>query len=178
MDKRVELNLEVKNAIVKALFLLMQKKSLSDITILELVQKAGVARASFYRNFKSKLEVLQYFLQTLLLQYKSKYSADLIHIARYENVYRTFTYIYQYKAEFMALFSAKLGQMILDAFNSYIITGAELQHVKQLYRYPFYSYAGALYNVLYYWITTDCKESIKEITEAYFQSLHIKEKNV
>lgn len=173
MDKRYELNLEVKNSIAKALFLLLDQKSLSDITIKELVGKAGVARASFYRNFKSKEDVIQFFLESLLKDYKETYPADLAHIARYENVLRTFHYVFNFRFEFSVLFHAKLGQMLLDAINEYIITGTDLKQEKQLYKYPFYSYAGALYNVIYYWITTDCKESIEEITEAYFSSLHL-----
>ena len=173
MDKRIEINIEVKKAMVKALFILLEKKPLSEITIKELVKKAGVARASFYRNFKTKEDVIVYFLNTLLLQYKEKYAADLAHIARYDNVLRTFTYVLSYKMELQSLFHAKLGQMFLDAINEYIITSTSLQLEKQLYKYPFYSYAGALYNVIYYWITSDCKESPEEITEAYFNSLHL-----
>ncbi|MDE6408130.1 MAG: TetR/AcrR family transcriptional regulator [Anaeroplasmataceae bacterium] len=173
MDKRIEINIEVKNAMVKALFILLEKKPLSEIKIKELVKKAGVARASFYRNFKTKEDVIIYFLNTLLLQYKEKYTADLAHIARYENVLRTFNYVYSYKMELQSLFQAKLGQMFLDAINEYIITSTDLQHEKQLYKYPFYSYAGALYNVIYYWITSGCKESPEEMTVAYFTSLHL-----
>ncbi|MDE7106181.1 MAG: TetR/AcrR family transcriptional regulator [Anaeroplasmataceae bacterium] len=173
MDKRIELNIEIKNTIAKALFILLNQKSLSEITILELVKKAGVARASFYRNFKTKENVITYFLNHLLLQYKEKYAADLEHIARYDNVLRTFTYVLSYQMELASLFQAKLGQMFLDAINEYIITSTNLQYEKQLYKYPFYSYAGALYNVIYYWITTGCKETPKEITEAYFNSLHL-----
>lgn len=75
--------------------------------------------------------------------------------------------------ELQSLFQAKLGQMFLDAINEYIITSTDLQHEKQLYKYPFYSYAGALYNVIYYWITSGCKESPEEMTVAYFTSLHL-----
>ncbi|MDE5546760.1 MAG: TetR/AcrR family transcriptional regulator, partial [Anaeroplasmataceae bacterium] len=170
MDKRVEINLEVKNAMVKALFILLEQETLSNITIKELVKKAGVARASFYRNFKTKEDIITYFLNSLLLHYKEKYAADLAHIARYDNVLRTFTYVLSYKMELQSLFHARLGQMFLDAINEYIITSTDLQHEKQLYKYPFYSYAGALYNVIYYWITSGCKESPEEITEAYFNS--------
>lgn len=173
MDKRLEMNLEVKNSLAKALLILLNEKKLSDITIKELVKKAGVARASFYRNFRTKEDLITYFLSTLLLQYKDKYSADLAHIARYENVLRTFNYIYDYKNELYSLFKAKLGQLVLEAFNEYIITSTDLQYKKQLYKYPFYSYAGALYNVIYYWITSGCNESPREITEAYFNSLHL-----
>ncbi|MDE5714644.1 MAG: TetR/AcrR family transcriptional regulator [Anaeroplasmataceae bacterium] len=173
MDKRYELNLEVKNSIAKALFLLLETKSLESITIIELVHKAGVARASFYRNFKTKEDVISYYLISLLNNYKQKYAADLAHIARYENVLRTFYYVYQYQQEFQLLFNIKLGQMLLDAMNTYIIESTDLKQEKQLYKYPFYSYAGALYNVIYYWITTGCKETPEQITQAYFSSLHL-----
>ncbi len=173
MDKRLELNLEVKNSIAKALFILLNKKTIYEITILELVQKAGVARASFYRNFKSKEDVIFYYLNSLLIAYKDKYEADLAHIARYENVLRTFSYILTYQEELASLFKAKLGQMFLDALNTYIIESSNLKNEKALYKYPFYSYVGALYNVLYYWITSGCKETPEEITKAYFTSLHL-----
>lgn len=58
MDKRREENLRVKENIINTLFCFMQKKSLSDITVTELVKGAGVARASFYRNYDSKEDVL------------------------------------------------------------------------------------------------------------------------
>lgn len=45
MDKRREENLRVKENIINTLFCFMQKKSLSDITVTELVKGAGVARA-------------------------------------------------------------------------------------------------------------------------------------
>ena len=50
MDKRKEANQRVKKSITDALFSLMQEKKLSDIRITELIERAGVARASFYRN--------------------------------------------------------------------------------------------------------------------------------
>lgn len=173
MDKRYELNLEVKNAIAKALFLLLKEKSLTDITIKELVIKAGVARASFYRNFKTKEAVIQFYLNQILNDYKAKYKADLAHIARYENILRTFKYILDYRLELESLFQANLGQMFLNAINEYIITGTDLKFEKQLNKYPFYAYAGSLYNVIYYWVNSGCLESPEDMTAVYFKSLHL-----
>ena len=66
MDKRKESNLRVRGNITKTLFTLMQKKSLSEITITELVEGAGVARASFYRNYCSKEDVLVKLIRDVL----------------------------------------------------------------------------------------------------------------
>ena len=173
MDKRSELNKEIKGAMAKALFLLLEEKEFDSITISEIVIKAGVARASYYHNFKKKEDIIRYYLMDLLDRYKNKYPANLSHIARYDNVFRTFAYVYEYRRELQALFKAELGQFILDAFNNYIISRSDLTDVHPLYKYPFYSYAGALYNVIYYWITNGCKETAQEMTQAYFASLHL-----
>ena len=54
MDKRKELNKIVKDSIAESIFQLMKVKRFSDITVSEIITKSGVARASFYRNFKYK----------------------------------------------------------------------------------------------------------------------------
>ena len=46
MNKREELNKIVKDSIAQSIFQLMKRKRFSDITITEIVKKAGVARAS------------------------------------------------------------------------------------------------------------------------------------
>ena len=58
MDKRKAANQHVKRCITDALFSLMREKNLSDIRITELIARAGVARASFYRNYRAKEDVL------------------------------------------------------------------------------------------------------------------------
>lgn len=58
MDKRKIENQRVKNCITNALFLLLREKSISEITISEIIQVAGVARASFYRNYATKESVM------------------------------------------------------------------------------------------------------------------------
>lgn len=49
-----------------ALLLLLEKKSLEQITISELVTKAGVSRTAFYRHYKSKEEIFDRLLSRTL----------------------------------------------------------------------------------------------------------------
>jgi len=49
----------INNSITDALFILLKKKHINDISITELIQKAGVSRNSFYRNFET-LEDIAY----------------------------------------------------------------------------------------------------------------------
>ncbi|WP_159883379.1 TetR/AcrR family transcriptional regulator [Paenibacillus puerhi] len=49
-----------------ALFQLMEKKEYSHISITEIVERAGLARQTFYRNYQDKDEILLKFLDQFL----------------------------------------------------------------------------------------------------------------
>ena len=51
MDKRRQANQQVKEKITGALLHLLGEKSISEISVTEIIAEAGVARASFYRNY-------------------------------------------------------------------------------------------------------------------------------
>ena len=63
-------NTYVMEHITQALLKLLQKKSMDDISISELCNCAGVGRASFYRNFKSKEDILEVYIGKLFEQWK------------------------------------------------------------------------------------------------------------
>ena len=48
----------IRESITEALLILMESKPFARITVMELTEKAGVGRVTFYRNFESKEEVL------------------------------------------------------------------------------------------------------------------------
>ena len=62
--RRKNINNQIlRESITEALLILMENLSISDITISALTRKAGVSRVSFYRNYKSKEEVLVSMLE-------------------------------------------------------------------------------------------------------------------
>jgi len=54
-----ESNFLTREAIETALLQLLEKKDMAKISISELVKRAGVSRAAFYRNYDSKEEILE-----------------------------------------------------------------------------------------------------------------------
>ena len=71
MKKRVNsANLIVRESIETALIELMKKKPLSDITISEIVKKAGVSRVSYYRNYYHKEDVLFASMDKIAAEWK------------------------------------------------------------------------------------------------------------
>jgi len=55
----------LKNALLE----LLSEKPMNDISISELVDRAGVGRASFYRNYKQKEDILKAHINTLFCEW-------------------------------------------------------------------------------------------------------------
>lgn len=58
-----------KGKLTDALFLLMEKETFSDITILQITQYADVSRAAFYRNFETKEDIIHYSVQNKVSEF-------------------------------------------------------------------------------------------------------------
>ena len=58
MDKPNEINILTKECILTALLRLMDEKNYNDITITDITNLAGVSRMAYYRNYKSKEDIL------------------------------------------------------------------------------------------------------------------------
>ena len=66
VNKKQELNAFINECITTALIGMMDRKAFDNITITELVKEAGVSRVSFYRNFESKKDVLEKYMDILI----------------------------------------------------------------------------------------------------------------
>ncbi|MDO4563963.1 MAG: TetR/AcrR family transcriptional regulator, partial [Clostridia bacterium] len=57
-----------------ALLALLAEKQIDDISISELCDKAQVGRASFYRNYENKEDILKAYLRQILDEWVSEYA--------------------------------------------------------------------------------------------------------
>ena len=72
MEKRTNsANLIVRESIETALIELLNKKPIDKITITEIVNKAGVGRISFYRNYYYKEDVLFSAMDRIATEWKA-----------------------------------------------------------------------------------------------------------
>ena len=65
MGRRIETTDFLMECMADALVQLMQKRALEKITIQEIADLAGVGRATYFRNFHSKQDVLLHKLRLL-----------------------------------------------------------------------------------------------------------------
>ena len=70
-----EKNSYVRGQILRALLELLDEKDLGSVSVSELTERAGVGRASFYRNFESKEDVLRRESRRLTQEWRQRWES-------------------------------------------------------------------------------------------------------
>lgn len=142
--------------IVTALFKLMNEYQFEKISVKDIAEKAGVGRATFYRYFKSKEEVIAYYFEHNTREFV--FSQRIYprcredHILIVSHVLKTFQ---AHKEPFKLLKRAHLTDLYLDFLNKKFAETFERDYTDKSEYLP-YLYAGMLYNVSMKWLEEDC----------------------
>lgn len=164
MNKKQEANILVKECITTALLQLMQSKPFEKITICELVQKAGVGRVSFYRNFESKEDVIRKHLHNLLEEWWRDYSGTTTN----ELVQAIFEHYYAHKELCILLYKQGLSHISLQSVKDSCGPQPEQSNVLA-YTAAFYSYG--LYGWIEEWFKRGMRETPEEMSAMWNQML-------
>ena len=157
MNKKQESNAFIKECITQALLKLMNKKSITNISVTELVKQAGVARVSFYRNFASKEDVIEQRLIALIREWGGEFErkGDPSLFAQ-----TLLEHFYKHKGFYLLLYKHNMSSMIYEN-----IRGAcriDLAH-SSLERYGKAMFAGGIFGWLDEWMRQGMPESPDEI---------------
>lgn len=171
VDKRKEENLRVKKSITNTLFCIMQKKSLSEITITELVRGAGVARASFYRNYCSKEDVLLTLIRDVLELFSHEIQDVPYGIYAYENIFLSFKYFDKYRDYILDLYHSGFGMILQEEINHFHESIEGTMSASSVEKYALYMYSGALFNTAITWLCDRKAVSTEEIADFFFHKI-------
>lgn len=160
---------DTKEYVTKALFSLLEKKEMKDITVCELVEKAGICRATFYRNYLDMYQVID---------------EQMMQIAQ-EITDNVLTPDNSVRANTLLIFRLLLThQRILRILTKCgmedklyrILYQTTVDHIDQLNamdnRYQPHFFAGAACGMLIAWIKNDFQESPDEMVDLLFGCLH------
>lgn len=158
----------VKEYFTDALFELMQTKSLGEISINELVAKSGASRASFYRNYTSKEQILEEYLTDTFSSIFAHGQSSAGGIT--DEVRMIFEDIRSQRGKLAILRKAGL----LNRIDPYIYEHTMLQLTKYGMlneKYEPFFFAGAAAAIIKAWIEFDFEESPDEISCIFFKCL-------
>ncbi len=154
-------NLYVVQHITAAILDLMQEQDLSDLTISQICEQAGVGRASFYRNFSSKEDVLRQEANRLTAAWKAEYEAQ-DHAAFNEVLISLLDFYKLHTPFFLSLYKAGLSQIVLDTILAQSDITPELPNPVA---YLKSSVAYMLYGWVVEWFKRGMQESGTELAQ-------------
>ena len=172
-EKLNQLNFEsnqmTRECIRTALLALMGTEMFDQITVTSIIQKAGVSRGGFYRNYTSKEDVLREIgegLFTYLLEFVSEYK---VHDNPKEWFLEYFQMIFDHQEEYRLLIKAKAPTEFLFQFDAEKLLHELQKDESALESYRAIAIGRALNDVAYAWFQKGMLESSEEMAEVMYQ---------
>lgn len=158
--------------IVQALFKLMDSYEYEKISVTDIAEKAGVGRATFYRYFKRKEDVLVYYLEhnaknfVFGQRFYPRCKEDYVKLVK-----DVFTMFKENKGPLQLIKNARLEYVYLDYLNKNFKATFESEYPDKNFYTP-YLYAGMLFNVSMAWLENDCKEPIENLAKTVVDAIY------
>ena len=168
MAKQNEVNILTKECIITALLRLMQEKPYDSISITDITTLAGVSRMAYYRNYKSKDEILINHLEE-----EEKKLVDSLSGEKAENIKTIITYLSLFFQEnapvIKAVYDAGLAHMLSDMLGDRIYDYFPVASESKEGKYAVHYYVGAIFSVFRFWFDEGMKESADEISDMIYK---------
>lgn len=163
----------LKNQIADALLALLKKKPLDKITIDELTAKADVGRATYFRYFKSKRDVITFRLFFLWKQFQEQHVISKASESPFADyACRCFIFCYELRDIHDLLFQTQNDDIL---FQNYLLFFASDEHAAWQDRYYNFFYAYGLFGLLREWAVSGYQESPAEMASFYMEHFNYRE---
>lgn len=156
-------NIYVTEHITKSLLALLEDKAAEDISISELCNNAGVGRASFYRNYNSKEDVLKTYINKLFNEWKISWEKNNdIPLSSVINM--IFGHFEQHRAFYNLLNKRHLIYLLKDVILDTMGLTTDLPK-SEAYAKAFVAYS--LYGWIEVWFQRGMQESAEEMKQLF-----------
>lgn len=157
-------NLYVVEHITDSLLALMEQHTLNDISISQICDNAGVGRASFYRNFESKEDVLSKHLDHLLTVW-ARNNAERISQNLIESI---FEHYWENQSLCLLLYKHELSHLTLESIKK--LLGPKPEHSNIVaYATAYLSYG--LFGWIDEWFKRGMQETPNEMFKLWSQAI-------
>ncbi len=167
-----ERNKFTRMCIAEALISLMDSHKIEDITITDIVKRAGVSRMTYYKYYQSKADVLSKYFQEIVNEYikETRSKTDIGNFNDYAHICHCFHFFQKYSHFVSTILKENLYSILINAINRYM--DSNILPNSSYSKYELYYYAGALSNTYVNWIKNGMEESPEEIADIVCQFLH------
>ena len=151
-----------KDKIVKSLIELMETHEFEEITVKDISELAEVNRSTYYRNFKSKEDIIKYKLESIMDEYMGEFESKTDKTK--ETYIRTILETFLKHEEFLKIIHKQnqsyiLQKVLVNYFNNI------LREASKKEMYQVYYHIGGIYNFIICWIENDMKDQPESLAK-------------
>ena len=167
MEKKIDLRVQrTKKAILDTFFSLLEEKHFSNITIIDICEKALINRGTFYTHFEDKNQLLEKIVYDMMMNFDAE--VDKVHgdsdmLVYYNDMFDvSLGFIYENRARIKTLVTKADESILFNQVHAIIKNNI----MKKVGRLPATTevtleilaefFAGGLIQVIEWWVTTDC----------------------
>ena len=163
MKIRNESNRLAKECIVTAFIELMKVRDYDAISITDITKKAGVSRMAYYRNYTSKEDILNKYMEEVGLSIHERITKLSDRSELFDYYCALFEQLGEYRDIGITAYRAHLGELILNNINKNMAVTFPPRDNSPEEQYRHRYMAGAFYNVFIEWLKAGKQESIDEM---------------
>ena len=141
-----------KQQLLEAMLALLKEKRIEDISITELVNKAHVGRASFYRNYSQKEDILIDHMSNLFKQWGEDFEKE----GNPDVNASLLRHFWKEREFYLAVYNANLGFHIYNSMKNAMNINEKTNPIE---KYLSSWYAGSIYGFIDEWMKSGMKES-------------------
>ena len=154
--------------ISEAILALLETTEFARLKVSDIVRKAGVARASFYKYYDSPYSALKDYLGIIIGEYmqENNLRQNRSNYLERDHILYSLLFFDRYANFFLTLARHKLHGIMLDGINGFMTENIQTQ--KHLSVYELYSYAGSLLNSFLKWEEDGKTDSAEEVADTIY----------
>ncbi|WP_050635297.1 TetR/AcrR family transcriptional regulator [Candidatus Stoquefichus sp. SB1] len=169
MDKRKIANQKVKDNLLAALIELAKNENWSNITVTALIEKAHVARSSYYRNFSSIEDIVDYGIMQMHKKYQHERPTPYENFHDKNLMHFKFEFYKKHADLLLTFHHTQTSQSLLSVINDFVIDACGDMPYSSISKYELYYYSGAFYNMVICWLEDGAKESPEDMAEEFLR---------
>lgn len=181
MEEKIDLRIQkTHRALLQALRELLSEKSFDDISVSELCDRAQTRRATFYKHFGDKTELLAYMIQELQREYNAQNEASFDDPDPGAGPVRIFRFLLDFLEE-----NKGMVRTILNSNGKTVVLNVLNEQLEQDMKYHFRDvvqagaapdanpellavlYSGAVINCAQWWLTKGGRMTKEQIVQQF-----------
>lgn len=161
--------IRTQNEIGNALLLLIKEREYNQITITDICKRAEIVRKTFYNNFDSKDDIMNFLINNIFLELEQKIDVEYMNVRRMLLI--VFNFIMKYREDLLLFYKRGLLRFAYKNITTHITKEYILARLdktmidEKAHKYITANISSTLICVIETWIENDFAESVEYLAE-------------